>query len=192
VEGWSRDLIAFNKLDLVLRRRPVLTDRIDVIEELHAVQHQLQTLAQDIDCPGKHALQGSVCQHDAIRRVNDEHGFLQTSEGGLQLGQLAGAQLLEPVGLLDQLIASIAEIIPVRATGAGQILPQEGFPVEQRVAQTTNRAPVIPQFEQHHGQRESQQKGDNGVHAIEKGMVSGAPTQSCRPMLTTRPRITIG
>src|SRR6202030_3345923 len=96
--------IAFDKLDFLLRLGAAGAHRIDIVEKDHAAQDELKALAQDILRARKNGLQRLVREQDVVVGVNNEHGFLQAAERGLELGELAGAQLLEAVDLGNQFV----------------------------------------------------------------------------------------
>ena len=90
-----------HEFNFLLRGRKAATDGLDVAEKRGAVQNGFEPLAEDVHRLREDFVQCLIGQKDVVVSVDDQHRFTETAERGLELRQLAAAELLEMVHLLD-------------------------------------------------------------------------------------------
>ena len=159
-----RGLRTVDKLDLVLRFGPAGADRIDVGQEIPGVQHEFEPLLEDVLGPREDRLQSAVGQENVIVRIDDEHRLLQAPQCGLELHELAEAELVQAVVLCDQLVGPGAKLVPVDAQAGRLVLVQEGLLRVGRKDQAADGTPVIAQFLQRHAEANGEDQRDQDEH----------------------------
>lgn len=162
-----------DEFDFLLRGREAATDGLDVAEKRGAVQNGFEPLAEDVHRMREDFVQCLVGQKDVVVSVDDQHRFTETAERRLELRQLPAAELLEMVHLLDQLVGSVAHLVPRLSERSGVILTQQRLLREDRLLQQPQGGGVAPQAQQRPEERRAEDDDENDKHAKRCGRVCG-------------------
>jgi hypothetical protein len=156
--------MSWRTLDLVLRLGPPGADGLDVGQEFPRMQHELEPLLEDVLGPRKDRLQGAVGEENVVARVDDQDRLLQAAQRGLELHELAEAQLVQAVVFRDQLVGLGAELVPADPQAGRGVLVQKRLLRLGRQHKAADGAPVIAQFLQRHAEADGERQRDQDGH----------------------------